>query len=58
VCVCACVCVCVCVCTTCLWFGCLVLFCTLNDVNVRLLYHVSVSTHSSPKLGILSLGGQ
>jgi len=30
----------------------------LINVNVHKLYHVSLSTHSSPKRGILRLGGQ
>jgi hypothetical protein len=30
----------------------------LNNVNVQQLYHVSLSIHSSPKWGILKLGGQ
>jgi hypothetical protein len=32
--------------------------CISSNLNLNKLYHVSLSTHSSPKLGILRLGGQ
>jgi hypothetical protein len=47
----------VCVFTIFLSFRCLVL-CILNNVNVRQLYRVSLSIRSSPKWGILKLGGR
>jgi hypothetical protein len=50
-------CVCVCVCTICPSLRLLVLG-TLININVHKLDSVSLSTHSSPKWGILMLGGR
>jgi hypothetical protein len=45
-----------CVCTICLLFQSLGL-CILSNVNVHILYCVSLSIHSSPKWGIVRLCG-
>jgi hypothetical protein len=57
VCVCVCVCVRACVRAICVSFRCLVL-CILSNGNVHKLHLASLNTHSSPKWGILRLGGQ
>jgi len=50
------VCVCVCVCTIYVSFQCLGL-CILSNANWYKLHRFSLSSHSSPKWGILKLGG-